>query len=158
MTARFKKVHHVSLVNESVGDETDGYDVQLESDKALLINEEEGEEREGVEGEENHVGESVHTFAPSAGKRGIKWQFWKKQKRYEVSHTEHHHHHPPADEAGRAITVCGRTFHICQINSWRAIFLALSIFSVAVTVSVILSKVLAEPTARQGKVATPPGL
>lgn len=146
MTARFKKVHHVSLMNESEGDEDENFNVQIDSnDKSALIGEDE------LAGS-NSSGEVATTFSPTAsiGKRSLgSWKFWKKERRYQL--TEQPQAKPTVpDEVGREVTLCGKTFHICRINSWRVVFLVLFVFSVSITISVILSKLLAEPPGSKG--------
>ena len=156
MTARFKKVPQVTLLNESQGDEDD-YD---ESDKTVLINQSaegcEEEEEEGGDITGNGSNRETVTINLSSDPRVGKWgtlKFWRRQKRYEV----HHQHAPGAagEETVRKVTLCGRSFRLCHVNSWRVIFLVLFVFSVAVTVSVIISKLAAEPpeipTPLQGK-------
>lgn len=138
----FKKVQHVSLVNESEQDE-DGFGG--ESDKDTLISEDEmSQERvESREGEEEQGG-------LTGMQRKWSWKFWKRERLYELSHTPSDIQQP-VETVGREVTLCGRKVHLCTINSWRAIFLVLFVFSVSITLAVIISKLAAEPPeVRQG--------
>ena len=147
MAVKFKKITHVSLVNDD-----EDADFQGDSDQCVLISgdeqtKEDSEEREATQGgisrstllEDNKVGfQGWFT-------RG-KWKFWKRKKRYEPNTGD------DSDvKEGRKITVCGRTCELCQINSWRAIFLALFAFSAAMLISVLLSKLLPEPIVPKGE-------
>lgn len=149
MTARFKKVHHVSLMNESERDEDDDYAVQMESDKSLLISEDEAHVQENNNVKEEGIATG---FSPDTGTGILNWRFWKKQRLYELTHRDHQQER----DLGREITLCNKTCHICRINSWRVIFLVLFVFSVAITISVILSKVTTEPpSSHQGITYSP---
>lgn len=131
MTARFKKGHHqVSLVNE---DE----DELQNSDTAVLINEGPSEDEMKEHGE--NYEEELTGLSPNVTVKKLRWKFWKKQRRYIVSHS--------SDPQGRELSICGRKIKLCGINSWRAVFLVLFVFSVAVALSVIVSKLAAEPPA-----------
>lgn len=113
----------MSLVNE----DEDG-------DTAVLISDGEMKER----AEENCSEEELTSLSPNVTVRQWRWKFWKKQRRYVVSHSP---------GRGRELSVCGRKIKLCGINSWRAIFLVLFVFSVAIAISVIVSKLAAEPPA-----------
>ena len=141
----FRKVNHVSLVNESEPDEED-LEAQNESDRStLLVGEDEtGDNPMGAQEEE--MG-SISGASATGFQKRPNWKFWKREKRYELKHA------PSAvqtgDAPGKKVTLCGRTFHLCRINSWRAIFLVLLVFSVSITLAVIISKLAKEPPVEQ---------
>ncbi len=148
--AVFKRTAHVTLVNEPDEEE---FDVQLdprEDQSATLISDSDRTElpaRDRTKREEEEGGEVDQvTLLPSSNggirhwiRRG-RWKFWKKQKRYELTREEEE-----SSELGRKVKICGRTCHLLKINSWRAVFLALFMFSVAMVISVMASKLLSEP-------------
>ncbi len=128
MTARFKRgSNHVSLVNE----DADGVG---ESDTSALIGEE--EETQELAGSPDQDLEQGLSPDVSVGR----WKFWRRQRRYIVSH--------PSREwsSGRQVTLCGRKCQLYGINSWRAIFLVLFVFSLAIATSVVISKLAMEPS------------
>lgn len=130
MAARYKKeLQHVTLMNE---DE----DELQESDTAVLISEDETKDHA-----ENRNHEEGLTELGSQDVAVRRWKFWKKQRRYIVNHSDQ------TQSVGREVKLCGRKFKLCGINSWRAIFLVLFVFSVAIAVSVIVSKLAVEPLA-----------
>lgn len=133
MSGRFKKAHIVSLVNEPEPDEDD-FDVQTNSDRAILINEDEMTKEHA---QSRNAEEEFHTLSPNVEAKRWNWRFWRKQRRYELNNE--------SEKTGRKITIRGRTFHLCRINSWRAIFLVLFVFSVTMSISIIISKLAAEP-------------
>lgn len=130
MTALFKRgLHHVSLVNED--------EEEQESDTAVLISEDEMTEH----AEDSNHEEGLTDLAQDVTTRQWRWKFWKKQRRYIVSHSDERR------SSYREVNLCGRKFKLCGINSWRAIFLVLFVFTVAIAVSIIVSKLAVEPPA-----------
>ena len=136
MTARFKKVHHVSLLNEP---EPDDFEVQIELDCVNNNNEESGEPGAGRKNSRYENGsEDLNSLLPVTTGR-IKWwrEGWKvcKRKRQYRLYSSY----APTEK------VCGHSCRLCRVNSWVAVFIALFVFSTAVVVSVLLSRLLAEP-------------
>lgn len=153
MAVRFKKMQHVSLVNESEEADEDDYDVQIESDTANLISNSEDEAAKEHVAESRDAEKGFSSLSPD--NTGVwRWnrKFWKRQRRYQLSHG--------SEEStvllGREVNLCGHKCHLCRINSWKAIFLVLFVFSIAITISVIVSKLATEPpaTAAPGNVTT----
>ena len=111
-----------------------------ESDTAVLISEEDGMTKEHAQNRDHVEDGLTELFQDGTVKR---WKFWKKQRsrRYIV-------HSDQSQSVCREVKLCGRKFKLCGINSWRAIFLVLLfVFFVAIAVSVIVSKLAAEPPA-----------
>ena len=144
----FKKVQHVSLVNESEQDE-DGFGG--DSDMTTLISEDE-EAEENVRGKDLEEGRGgLNSLGGATGmQKRWRWKFWKRERLYELSHTPSDVQQP-VENMGREVTLCGRKVHLCTINSWRAIFLVVFVFSISITLAVIISKLAAEPNLRQGE-------
>ena len=134
MTGIFKKAHHVTLVNESELDD-DEEAFKMDSDRSVLISEEE----EHVEDEAVHDDMTHNVTILDSGvgvrrwlRRG-EWKFWKR-RRYKLQSGD-----------GNEIRLCGRSCRSCRVNSWRAVFLGLFAFAIAILISVTLSKLLTEP-------------
>ena len=117
MADRFKRgAHHVRLVNEDAEGELDDSNTAVgEDDKKDQAGKTLENDEEGGGKERHYVASDV--FVEQAGKR----------------------------KRGREVTLCGRKFALCGVNSWGAILLVLFVFSMAVSVSVIISKLVKEP-------------
>lgn len=133
MTAIFRKAQHMSLANESE-DADEDMEVVIDSDKSTLL----ASEDEESKADSNNIGsggEVRYLQSP----RTTNWRFWNKRRRYELASTE------DKSDKGKKITLCGHTCYLCRVNSWRAVFLALAAFSIAMVISVIVSKLAVEP-------------
>lgn len=145
MTARFKKVHHVNQLNEpedELDDELDeDFEVQIETHR--LINEE-VESREAGSSHNGCASEDLNSFLPvTSGERRwqrVGWKVWKRKMQQPLNSI------PAPTE--RVLNVCGCRCRRCHVNSWRAVFLALFVFSTAMVMSVLLSRLLAQPLAK----------
>ena len=138
----FKKVHHVSLVNESEQDE-DEFEAHAESDQTILISEDEMTKENAQARGTEEEGFGTLSSGGTGMQRRWNWKFWRRERRYELNHAASDVR--PVETVGRKVTLCGRSFHLCKINSWKAIFLVLFVFSVSITLAVIVSKLAAEP-------------
>lgn len=65
-----------------------------------------------------------------------KWKFWKRPYKYNITSTRKHF--PPS-----AQKVCKKCK--CKINSWRAVIITLLVFTAAVLISVVISRLVGEP-------------
>lgn len=128
MTARYKRTAQVSLLNEEEDDVQED-DVEVRVESAHLIEEEE-EERRGREADD--LGDEDHSTLLSPGvdllacwKSG-QWKLWKRKRQYHV--------HPSSKKS-----------RFCRVNSWKAVFIALFAFTIAMVISILLSRLLVEP-------------
>ena len=121
----------MSLMNEEE-------DEVQESDTAVLISEDDMTKEHAQNRDHVNVEDGLTELSQDVTVK--RWKFWKKQRRYIV-------HSGQSQSVGREVKLCGRKFKLCGINSWRAIFLVLFVFFVAIAVSVIISKLATEPPA-----------
>lgn len=140
MAARFKRgVRHVTLANE------DAEDLQ-ESDTAVLISEDEMTKEHTMNAEMDAEERGMPDLIPITNS-STKWKFWKK-RRYILTHSSDQTTSSSSSSGiGKEITLCGRRVRLCGINSWRAIFVVLFVFTLAIAISIIITKLAKQPPA-----------
>lgn len=127
MTARFKRNAEVRLLHE---EEEEDINDDLEAESSLLSGEEDALGEGGVhivihdekEDHKNLLSPSINDL--SWWKSG-RWKIWKHRKQYHVHSSS--------------------KSKFCKVNSWKAVFIALLAFTMAMVISILLSRLLAEP-------------
>lgn len=126
MTARFKRNAEVLLLNE----EEDDIQEDVEAESSLLSKEEDllGEKdvEVGVRDGEDHRTLLSPTINQLSWWKSGRWKLWNHRKQYHVQSSTN-------------------KSKFCKVNSWKAVFIALTAFTMAMVISILLSRLLKDP-------------